>query len=182
MAGPVYIADPEERGPHRRARRPVGAVPRALGHDPHRRRRPRREILDGAARGPGRRRASCCAGCARASISRARRRQRDPRPARRARGGRAGAPRMRHSLAIQIGPVAFRIGIAWRAPLDALARLYAAYPAPADGLCRLHRPARAGKALAPLAPARRSRSGAIISCPTPRRCRSPTACSPPRWA
>jgi HprK-related kinase A len=41
---------------------------------------------------------------------------------------------MRHSLNIQIGPVAFRIGSAWRAPLDALAGLYAAYPAPADGL------------------------------------------------
>jgi HprK-related kinase A len=41
---------------------------------------------------------------------------------------------MRHQLAIQIGPVAFRIGSAWRAPLAELARLYAAYPAPADGL------------------------------------------------
>ena len=41
---------------------------------------------------------------------------------------------MRHDLALQIGPVAFRIGSAWRAPLDALARLYAGYPAPADGL------------------------------------------------
>jgi HprK-related kinase A len=41
---------------------------------------------------------------------------------------------MRHRLDIQIGPVAFRIGSAWKAPLDALARLYAAYPAPADGL------------------------------------------------
>ncbi|HEV2818222.1 MAG TPA: HprK-related kinase A [Allosphingosinicella sp.] len=42
---------------------------------------------------------------------------------------------MRHRLALQIGPVAFRIGSAWRSPLDALARLYAGYPAPADGLC-----------------------------------------------
>ena len=41
---------------------------------------------------------------------------------------------MRHSLNIQIGPVAFRIGSAWKAPLDALAGLYAAYPKPADGL------------------------------------------------
>lgn len=41
---------------------------------------------------------------------------------------------MRHSLAVQIGPVAFRIGSAWRSPLDALARLYTDYPAPADGL------------------------------------------------
>src|SRR3954468_19144179 len=42
---------------------------------------------------------------------------------------------MRHSLAIRVGPVAFRIGSAWRAPLDALGRLYAGYPASADGLC-----------------------------------------------
>jgi len=41
---------------------------------------------------------------------------------------------MRHRLTLQIGPVAFRIGSAWRAPLDALARLYAAYPEPSDGL------------------------------------------------
>ena len=41
---------------------------------------------------------------------------------------------MRHQLALQIGPVAFRIGSAWRAPLDALSNLYAGYPAPADGL------------------------------------------------
>lgn len=41
---------------------------------------------------------------------------------------------MKHRLDIQIGPVAFRIGSAWRAPLAALARLYAAYPKPADGL------------------------------------------------
>jgi hypothetical protein len=38
---------------------------------------------------------------------------------------------MRHSLALQIGPVAFRIGSAWRAPLEALARLYEGYPEPA---------------------------------------------------
>lgn len=42
---------------------------------------------------------------------------------------------MRHRLDIRIGPVAFRIGSAWRAPLDALGRLYASYPAPEDGLC-----------------------------------------------
>jgi HprK-related kinase A len=41
---------------------------------------------------------------------------------------------MRHRLTIQIGPVAFRIGSAWKAPLDALARLYAPYPRPDDGL------------------------------------------------
>jgi HprK-related kinase A len=41
---------------------------------------------------------------------------------------------MRHSLDLQIGPVAFRVGSAWRGPLDALAGLYADYPKPADGL------------------------------------------------
>jgi HprK-related kinase A len=42
---------------------------------------------------------------------------------------------MRHSITFQVGPAAFRIGSAWRAPIDALARLYAGYPAPADGIC-----------------------------------------------
>src|ERR1043166_1294833 len=42
---------------------------------------------------------------------------------------------MRHWLALRVGPVGFRIGSAWRAPLDALASLYAGYPAPTDGLC-----------------------------------------------
>lgn len=37
---------------------------------------------------------------------------------------------MRHSLELRIGPVTFRIGSDWRAPLDALRRLYAGYPAP----------------------------------------------------
>lgn len=42
---------------------------------------------------------------------------------------------MRHSIAFQVGPVGFRVGSAWRAPIDALAQLYAGYPAPADGIC-----------------------------------------------
>jgi HprK-related kinase A len=41
---------------------------------------------------------------------------------------------MKHRLDIQIGPVAFRIGSAWKAPLEALSLLYAAYPKPSDGL------------------------------------------------
>lgn len=41
---------------------------------------------------------------------------------------------MRHSLSLRIGPVGFRIGSAWRAPIDALARLYAGYPVPEDGI------------------------------------------------
>ena len=41
---------------------------------------------------------------------------------------------MKHSLSLQIGPVAFRIGSAWAAPLDQLARLYQGYPEP-DGIC-----------------------------------------------
>jgi HprK-related kinase A len=42
---------------------------------------------------------------------------------------------VRHSLRLQIGPVSFRIGSDWRAPVAALERLYAPYPAPADGVC-----------------------------------------------
>ena len=42
---------------------------------------------------------------------------------------------MRHRLDLQIGPVAFRIGSAWKAPLDALERLYRGYPKPSGGLC-----------------------------------------------
>ena len=41
---------------------------------------------------------------------------------------------MRHSLVLRIGPVGFRIGSAWREPLDALAQLYEGYPEP-DGVC-----------------------------------------------
>ena len=41
---------------------------------------------------------------------------------------------MKHRLALQIGPVAFRIGSAWPQPLAALSRLYAGYPEP-DGIC-----------------------------------------------
>jgi HprK-related kinase A len=41
---------------------------------------------------------------------------------------------MKHCFNLQIGPVAFRIGSAWAAPLDALARLYAGYPEP-DRIC-----------------------------------------------
>jgi HprK-related kinase A len=41
---------------------------------------------------------------------------------------------VRHSLALRIGPVGFRIGSAWRSPLDALAQLYDGYPEP-DGVC-----------------------------------------------
>src|SRR5690606_29002181 len=48
---------------------------------------------------------------------------------------RPGSAGMRHSLALQIGPVAFRIGSAWRSPIEALAALYAGYPQPPDGFC-----------------------------------------------
>ena len=41
---------------------------------------------------------------------------------------------MKHGLALQIGPVGFRIGSAWAAPVEALAALYAGYPEPA-GVC-----------------------------------------------
>jgi HprK-related kinase A len=41
---------------------------------------------------------------------------------------------MRHCLALRIGPVGFRIGSAWRAPLATLAALYQGYPGPYDGI------------------------------------------------
>lgn len=48
---------------------------------------------------------------------------------------------MRHSTRIAVGPVQFRIGSDWRAPIAALDRLYAAYPRdearPADATVRL---------------------------------------------
>ncbi len=48
---------------------------------------------------------------------------------------------MRHSTRIAVGPVQFRIGSDWRAPIDALDRLYAGYPKdmarPADATVRL---------------------------------------------
>ena len=42
---------------------------------------------------------------------------------------------MRHSLSLRIGPVGFRVGSAWRAPIDMLASLYAGYPEPEGGIC-----------------------------------------------
>ncbi|MFC0101664.1 HprK-related kinase A [Sphingopyxis terrae] len=48
---------------------------------------------------------------------------------------------MRHSTRIAVGPVQFRIGSDWRAPIDALDRLYAGHPKdmarPADATVRL---------------------------------------------
>ena len=41
---------------------------------------------------------------------------------------------MRHSLDVAIGPVSFRVGSAWKQPVEALAALYADYPAP-DEVC-----------------------------------------------
>nr|WP_087573396.1 HprK-related kinase A [Sphingomonas sp. CDS-1] len=39
---------------------------------------------------------------------------------------------MKHALSLKIGPASFRIGSAWRQPVEALARLYADYPTPVD--------------------------------------------------
>ncbi len=39
---------------------------------------------------------------------------------------------MKHHLTLAIGPAIFRIGSAWRAPIDALRRLYADYPQPGE--------------------------------------------------
>ncbi|RZM05671.1 MAG: HprK-related kinase A, partial [Sphingomonas sp.] len=41
---------------------------------------------------------------------------------------------MRHVHAVRIGPVGFRIGSAWSAPVEALRRMYAGYPTPTDGI------------------------------------------------
>lgn len=41
---------------------------------------------------------------------------------------------MKHVVRLQVGPVSFRIGSQWRAPVAALRRLYAGYPQP-NGLC-----------------------------------------------
>ncbi len=35
---------------------------------------------------------------------------------------------MRHEIGLGVGPATFRVGSAWREPIDALARLYAGYP------------------------------------------------------
>ena len=40
---------------------------------------------------------------------------------------------MRHHHSLRVGPVAFRIGSDWAAPIDVLRRLYSAYPQPTDG-------------------------------------------------
>ena len=39
---------------------------------------------------------------------------------------------MRHALDVAIGPVSFRVGSAWKQPVEALAALYGDYPAPDD--------------------------------------------------
>jgi len=41
---------------------------------------------------------------------------------------------VRHAFAVRIGPVGFRVGSDWRAPIAALERLYAGYPKPRDGV------------------------------------------------
>lgn len=41
---------------------------------------------------------------------------------------------MKHSLILQTGPVRFRIGSEWAAPITALRQLYARYPAPDDNV------------------------------------------------
>ena len=41
---------------------------------------------------------------------------------------------MRHVTGLRIGPVGFRIGSDWRAPVAAIETLYADYPKPADGI------------------------------------------------
>ena len=44
---------------------------------------------------------------------------------------------MRHRHALRVGPVGFRVGSDWRAPVAALRALYADYPTPEDGVADL---------------------------------------------
>ena len=37
---------------------------------------------------------------------------------------------MKRVFSVKVGPVAFRVGSIWSAPVDALERLYAGYPKP----------------------------------------------------
>ena len=99
---------------------------------------------------------------------------------RRARRGRAGARGVRHRFDVRIGPVGFRVGSDWRAPVAALADLYRDYPRPdgiADFTVRLlaARPWR--RVIRPSV----TIGGDYTSCPTQRRCRCDRGCSPPRW-
>jgi HprK-related kinase A len=41
---------------------------------------------------------------------------------------------MRHVFTVRIGPVGFRVGSDWRAPIEQLTDLYAGYPQPEDGV------------------------------------------------
>jgi len=41
---------------------------------------------------------------------------------------------VRHAFVLRIGPIGFRIGSDWRAPVDQLRSLYSDYPAPQDGV------------------------------------------------
>ena len=77
---------------------------------------------------------------------------------------------MMHELRIRVGPAAFRIGSAWRAPVAALERLYAAYPTPSycDYTVRLEppRPWRGDKQ-AVAHPTRRMGMATIVRCGLP---------------
>jgi HprK-related kinase A len=42
---------------------------------------------------------------------------------------------MRHQVEVAIGPVSFRVGSAWKAPVEALAGLYSDYPDPEGEVC-----------------------------------------------
>ena len=41
---------------------------------------------------------------------------------------------MRYSTRLRIGPVGFRVGSDWRAPIEQLDDLYRGYPTPDDGI------------------------------------------------
>lgn len=42
---------------------------------------------------------------------------------------------MKHSIALRIGPIGFRIGSTWAGPIETLAALYAGYREPEDDIC-----------------------------------------------
>jgi hypothetical protein len=105
---------------------------------------------------------------------------RDRRAPGRTGGGGAGAAAMRHRLACRSGR--------WRSASarngggrsTQLRRLYAGYPEP-EGVCDFTVRLEPETAVAPLHPPLGGDHAATTSCPTPRLCRSRSACSPPRW-
>ena len=183
MAGSRLYRRQWKRGADRRARRPVGAVSPAVGHDPYRRAARAGDFRSARRPGPADARRIAPRACARVTISRA--------------SGPTGRSTPASTSSRPPG---------WSAAHEAQAR----HP---DRPGRLpHRPRLAARRstrsrgstppiprprtgfadftvrLEPEKPWRRclrpsvAIKGDYIARPTPRRCRSPTACSRPKWA